>query len=89
MPVICERLGRDALGDAEVDDLGLEPAARRLAEHDVVGREVAVDDALRVDLRQTREDLPRDVEGARRAAAARGGASQSSSVTPSMNSQTM
>ena len=65
VPVICEGLGRDALGDAEVDDLGAQAPVHG-PHHDVVGGEVPVHDALGVDLGKTGEHLARDVDRARR-----------------------
>ncbi len=49
----------DLLRNPEVDDLRSEFSERSLTEHDVVGREISMNDALEVDLAQTHQDLPR------------------------------
>ncbi len=51
------------LRDAEVDDLHPERARRLLEDHDVLGADVAVDDASLVDRLQAVERLDRDVDG--------------------------
>ena len=58
-------LRRHPLGDAEIDDLGEQAAVPALPDEDIVGRDVAVNDPLGVDLREAGQDLARDVQGLR------------------------
>ena len=55
---------RGDLGDAEVADLDEVALAAHVEQHDVLGLEIAVDDALVVRLVERAEDLPADVSDA-------------------------
>ncbi len=55
----------DDPGDAEVEELGDAAPARRLAEEDVIGLEIPVDDILAVRLGEAHQDLLHDAGGLR------------------------